>query len=672
MLRAPKVPPLSLVALLFAAFSAGCEGPGGEADGPAACVPGAQVACACAGGGSGVQLCNGSGNGLGACTGCLDAFATEGDVVEADVGDSDPGDPPDVGPDDAQMHEVSKPGPGDGFGTCDSEGPDASDCSPSVAFVSPGAGAVLCGLVTVEVAASAPWGLAAVELFVDGTLTAIDLAPPFAFVVDAMLLAPGVHELRARVRDLAGQVSEASIAVTTEQAACDSPPTVSFEAQHPSSAVSGLTLLSADVSDDVGVVKVRFFVDNALLSETHALPFEALWDTTTVPEGVYSVKAIAHDTADQTGTAQVTVTVDNTAPVLAVPSPIAGAIYGDFATLEATVDDKLGVAQVEVWVEGDLWQSFEEGPVSVTLTEAELGAGWHGLEVRAVDVAGNETTVSLKFMLGACEGEACSSETEAIVPAGPFWMGCNSNLENVCGSKTEPQHEVHVPTFYMDRHEVTVEEYAQCVAAGDCSLEEAVVTEGLCNGPYMGPAWVLEDGSGLPMNCLTWDEANAYCGWKGKRLCTEAEWEKAARGGCDVFPDGVCKEQMPPYPWGAAEPTCDLAVFHDGGDANGCGTGRTWPPGSKPLGASVYGVHDLAGNVAEWVADKGAVSYTSTPVDGTAYEGDWPNTRVCRGGYFTNWDTWRLQSSIRFSYWPGVRYEWLGARCCRSADADEP
>ncbi len=156
------------------------------------------------------------------------------------------------------------------------------------------------------------------------------------------------------------------------------------------------------------------------------------------------------------------------------------------------------------------------------------------------------------------------------VPGGPFQMGDKKSL-----------HTVEVAGFKIDTTEVTVAAYAECVTAGQCTKPDS--DSGYDN-------WGKADRAQHPVNSVDWHQATAYCTWKGKRLPTEQEWEKAARG-----TDGRI------YPWGNQAATCDLAVMNKGG--LGCGRESTWPVGSKPAGASPYGALNMSGNVWEWTSD---------------------------------------------------------------------
>jgi formylglycine-generating enzyme required for sulfatase activity len=188
-----------------------------------------------------------------------------------------------------------------------------------------------------------------------------------------------------------------------------------------------------------------------------------------------------------------------------------------------------------------------------------------------------------------------------------------------------PPRRGRLDAFAIDRHEVTVAQYRRCVQAG------------ACREPGGSPAcnWTRADRSRHPVNCVDWNQARAYCAWAGKRLPSEAEWEKAARGA-----------RARAYPWGDAPPDCARAAM------SGC-TRHTAPVGSRsPRGDSPYGLWDMAGNVWEWVSD----SHGSGP-QGRA--------RVCRGGSWQD-DADELRATSRDHAAPTYRHVDLGFRCARS------
>jgi formylglycine-generating enzyme required for sulfatase activity len=208
------------------------------------------------------------------------------------------------------------------------------------------------------------------------------------------------------------------------------------------------------------------------------------------------------------------------------------------------------------------------------------------------------------------------------VPAGEFTMGSNDG-----DIDEKPVRTVYVDAFWLDRTEVTQSMYAKCTASG-CKK----------------PACSIEGGN-YPVVCVNWKSANAYCEWAGRRLPTETEWEKAARG-----TDGRT------FPWGNDPASCKYAVMDDlNGSGNGCGQDHAWGVGSKPEGVSPYGALDMAGNVAEWVAD-----WDPYAVNGAGY--------VLRGGGYLS-----IPSSVRTSkrevlHWPVDNYNGLGFRCAVSPE----
>ncbi|MGH7964336.1 MAG: formylglycine-generating enzyme family protein, partial [Candidatus Binatia bacterium] len=132
-----------------------------------------------------------------------------------------------------------------------------------------------------------------------------------------------------------------------------------------------------------------------------------------------------------------------------------------------------------------------------------------------------------------------SAEAVAMVevPAGKFWMGCNMKVDTECDEDEKPGRTVTVEAFRLDRTEVTVAQYGRCVEAGGCN-SDGLIMEGITIqiGDKDHSDWVQECNWGKagredrPINCVDWQQASAYCSWAGKRLPTEREWEKAARG----------------------------------------------------------------------------------------------------------------------------------------------
>lgn len=241
----------------------------------------------------------------------------------------------------------------------------------------------------------------------------------------------------------------------------------------------------------------------------------------------------------------------------------------------------------------------------------------------------------------------------AYIPAGEFMMGCNEAVDNQCEAGEKPYHRVYLDAYYIDKFEVTVDQYAQCVKSKKCSdfhltgmewPDHSFTESDLCN-------WGKSNRGNHPVNCMDWSQAKEYCEWVGKRLPTEAEWEKAARG-----TDGR------KYPWGNQTATCDYAVMSERG--NGCGRNSTWPVGSKPKGTSPYGVMDMAGNAWEWVndwyiEDNYKISSSNNPGGPSSGDG-----RALRGGcWYLSAES--LRASYRSASLPIDRLGVVGFRCVR-------
>ena len=248
-------------------------------------------------------------------------------------------------------------------------------------------------------------------------------------------------------------------------------------------------------------------------------------------------------------------------------------------------------------------------------------------------VCGTQICGSCSPGSGCLLGECVETGEMKLVASGSFWMGCNEAVDTLCESNESPYHEVTLSGYYMDRTEVTQGEYKKCVDAGECDTPS-------CD-------WDPTGTPNRPVVCVTWSQAGEYCVWAGKRLPTEAEWEKAARG-----TDGR------KYPWGNETATCDYAVMY------GCPGDAMDVCSKSPSGDSPYGLCDMAGNVWEWVSDwydsgyyaNSPASNPTGPVSGSG--------RVLRGGSFYHY-YFNLRASSRAGINPSGVYDYLGFRCVR-------
>jgi len=234
------------------------------------------------------------------------------------------------------------------------------------------------------------------------------------------------------------------------------------------------------------------------------------------------------------------------------------------------------------------------------------------------------------------------------IAAGPFTMG--SNRTDTEGRASEfglakplyldehPQRQVTLPAYDIDRYEITNAQYQRYVAT-----TQARAPKGWPSGrPPAGREH-------HPVTHVNWYEAQAYCQWAGKRLPTEAEWEKAARG-----TDG--RE----YPWGNE-------FDEKRANTGGSGVGDLAPVGQFPQGASPYGVEDLAGNVWEWTAD------WYQPYPGSVYQTKdfGQKFKVLRGSSWGGTGHYALpyfyRSAHRFYINPEYSFADTGFRCAKSA-----
>ncbi len=217
------------------------------------------------------------------------------------------------------------------------------------------------------------------------------------------------------------------------------------------------------------------------------------------------------------------------------------------------------------------------------------------------------------------------------VPEGSFIRG--SGLET--GRADErPRRTVYLSAFMIDQYEVTNSQYLKFIAG-------------------TGSLFDMKGIETVPVVQVTWHDAADYCQWVGKRLPTEAEWEKAARG-----IDGR------PYPWGDKAPSPRHVNFN----RDWVATGALLPIGSLPDGASPYGVHDMSGNAREWVQDWYAKDYYRMAPDRNPKGPETGLLKVIRGGSWHSFES-DIRTAARGKGGFALKTHGTGFRCARDMSA---
>jgi len=270
--------------------------------------------------------------------------------------------------------------------------------------------------------------------------------------------------------------------------------------------------------------------------------------------------------------------------------------------------------------------SFSPRSASVTLTSTTLQPSTTNILITTPILGIGSTQISKE-----------DGMVQMYVPTGTFTMGSEKYPDE------QPIHAVMLDAFWIDKFEVTNAMYALCVKVGKCPLPQSPKSS-TRTAYFSNPQY-----DNHPVIYVTWENANTYCSWTGRRLPSEAEWEKAARG-----TDGRI------YPWGNQ---------FDGAKVNSYDSnprvGDTTEAGKYSSGASPYSALDMAGNIWEWVKDWYDGNYyrnspaqnPTGPISGTY--------RVLRGGAWSSND-YNIRASIRSGFDPSNAFDYIGFRCASS------
>ena len=234
-----------------------------------------------------------------------------------------------------------------------------------------------------------------------------------------------------------------------------------------------------------------------------------------------------------------------------------------------------------------------------------------------------------------------------LIPAGTFKMGSDDDLPNEA-----PMHEIHLDAYYIGKTEVTnAEYYPFWLETGGTDSEHTPISYGEAFGTWPE---ISKTKPNFPVVGISWDSAVAYAAWRGMRLPTEAEWEKAARG-----------TDAKRWPWGDTftqrikGATVHANVWKQSGS-------HLQPVGTFPTGASPYGAYDMAGNVWEWVADRYSDTYYRRSPDRNPKGPAVGSRRVVKGGSWLNPEM-LARCSTRIGQYPAIGTSFIGFRLAKDA-----
>ena len=278
------------------------------------------------------------------------------------------------------------------------------DNPPTVAITAPANNATISGSVTITATATDDNGVSKVCFYLDNIIKSTDTIMPYTYNLDTTGYTNGTHIIKAIVTDTNAQTTTAQIIVTVNNVALDNPPAVSIISPVNGDTISGSVSVTATVTDDNGISKVCFYIDNLIKSTDTAFPYAYNLDTTGYTNGVHTIKAITTDTIGQTAITEISVNVDNTPPVdnpptINIVTPNNNSEISGIVAIEGTATDDNGVASVAFYVDDILKNIDITSPYAYTLDTTGYSDGSHTIKVVATDTASQTVNAQVSITI---------------------------------------------------------------------------------------------------------------------------------------------------------------------------------------------------------------------------------------------------------------------------------
>ncbi|MEN3039129.1 MAG: glycoside hydrolase family 44 protein [Candidatus Kryptonium sp.] len=269
------------------------------------------------------------------------------------------------------------------------------DAPPGVSIVSPANGSVVSGIVNIRVNATDDKGISKVLFYINDICVSTDTTSPYSYSWNTASYLDGIYSIKVVAYDTSNQTNQAQISVSVRnQIQQDNPPQITILSPLANSTVSSTVTISVLVSDDTGISKVLFYINDICVSTDTTLPYQYVWNTLQFQNGSYTIKVIAFDTSNQTSSSQINVNVNNVSgdlpPQLVGINGIEGELSGE-VLISLDIQDDRGIQRVEIYLDDVLINTLTSSPYVFTLNTRNYSDGEHVLKVVVYDNS-NQTT----------------------------------------------------------------------------------------------------------------------------------------------------------------------------------------------------------------------------------------------------------------------------------------